>query len=176
MYCLWKKCRRIQKNTKKYPSSQNWKPSQQHSCYGTSSPPFWARPTSGFCLPSVCWKHLVLPGGSFSFEDWCLEEDSGKPPAICFSLCSGQDHTEICLEKSYNSSWASGSEISSGCAGRLTTSPAEDREEAHLGGQSQRSKTEHHITSHTSLCSLPQYSVLGLGEFSINHFTCKWFV
>lgn len=44
---------------------------------------------------AVSCKYLILPGGSFSFEDWCLEEQSGKALAICFSLCARQDHPEV---------------------------------------------------------------------------------
>lgn len=91
---------------------------EQHSCYG-ARPPFWARLTSGFCLPLVSWKYFVLSGGSFSFEDWCLEEESGKPPAIWFSLCSRQDHPEVCLEKYYTSFWACSSDTSPDCAVKL---------------------------------------------------------
>lgn len=148
---MWKKWEGI-KHTKKYLSSPKWKLAQQHSCSG-ARPPFWALLTSGSCLPSVSWKCLVLPGGSFSFEDWCLEEQSGKPPAICFSLCTRQDHPEVCLEKYYTSSWACGSEISPGFPLKLTAGPGEDSKE----------RTSHN--SRPSLCPLPQYSAPWPGEF-----------
>lgn len=87
-----------------------------------------ARPRSGLVRPrasssSASCKGLVLPGGSFSFEDWRSEEESGKPPAICFLLCTRRDHPVGRLEKKHSSSRACISDASLGVAAKLTTGP-----------------------------------------------------
>lgn len=87
-----------------------------------------ARPRSGLVRPrasssSASCKGLVLPGGSFSFEDWRSEEESGKPPAICFLLCTRRDHPAGHLEKKHSSSRACTSDASLAVAAKLTTGP-----------------------------------------------------
>lgn len=74
------------------------------SCHGAG--PQFGAPWLRASASSVPWKCLILPDGSFCFEDWCLGGQSRKPPAICFSLCTRQDHPEFCWEKYYTSSWA----------------------------------------------------------------------
>ena len=114
--------------------------------------------------PSASWKCLVLPGGPFPFEDWCLEERSGKPPTPRLSLCSGPDHPEICLEKYYTSSEVCSSETSPGYTAKLTARPGEESEEDQLG-QSLPNQTECHIMLNPFLCS-PVFSSITRWIFS----------
>lgn len=91
-----------------------------------------ARPRSGLVRPrasssSASCKGLVLPGGSFSFEDWRSEEESGKPPAICFLLCTRRDHPAGRLEKKHSSSRACISDANLGVAGQATGGDAAPR-------------------------------------------------
>lgn len=80
-----------------YLSSQERKlaPSAAVTGWGLSSGRAWPLASAS----SVSWQCPVLPGGSFSFEDGCLEEQSREPPAICLSLCTRQDHPGSGLEK-----------------------------------------------------------------------------
>lgn len=82
---------------KNYLSSQERKlaPSTAVTGRGLSSGRVWPWDPAS----SVSWQYPSLPGGSFSFEGRCLEEQSRDPPAICLSLRTRQDHPGPGLEK-----------------------------------------------------------------------------